>query len=312
MWATIELRELRVFLALAEELHFRRTAERLGLTQSRVSQSLRELEHKLGGQLVSRTSRRVALTPLGERFRTNTAAPYEQLIGVLERTSTMTRRVSGAVKLGLLFPTSGGTHLTEMVQAFEQRYPGCEVDVIDLPLSDPLGPLRRGEVDLIAMRLPLREPDLVIGPVMSREPRVLAVSRQHPLAQREQVSLEDVTDYEVVSTPFLPKETVQEMLPATSHSGRVIPRSRHVAHTLIDIITLVSLGRVVHPTVPSVPAYFNHANIVCIPIGDLPASSTALIWRRRGTDATSRAFIELARETLASRREQSRAKPRRS
>ena len=63
MWRAVELRELRVFLVLAEELHFGRTADRLGLTQSRVSQSIRDLERKLGLHLAARTSRRVVLTP---------------------------------------------------------------------------------------------------------------------------------------------------------------------------------------------------------------------------------------------------------
>src|SRR5919197_5792 len=85
MWQTIELHELRVFLTLAEELHFGRSAERLLLTSSRVSQVLRQLEHKLGGQLVHRTSRRVALTPLGERFQTEVRAAYDGLARVLER-----------------------------------------------------------------------------------------------------------------------------------------------------------------------------------------------------------------------------------
>ena len=68
MWQTVELREIRVFLTLTEELHFGRTAERLGLTQSRVSQTLRALERSLGDRLVDRTSRRVTLTPAGERL----------------------------------------------------------------------------------------------------------------------------------------------------------------------------------------------------------------------------------------------------
>src|SRR3954463_15667877 len=67
MWETIELREIRVFLALADELHFGRAAERLGVTQSRVSQSLRTLEAKLGERLVHRTSRRVTPTAAVER-----------------------------------------------------------------------------------------------------------------------------------------------------------------------------------------------------------------------------------------------------
>ena len=75
MHETVELREIRVFLTLAEELHFGRTADRLGLTQSRVSQSLRALERKLGEDLVHRTSRRVALTAPGERFRPRSVPP---------------------------------------------------------------------------------------------------------------------------------------------------------------------------------------------------------------------------------------------
>src|SRR4051794_21706154 len=102
MWSAVELREIRVFLALAEELHFRRAAERLQLTPSRVSQTLRELEAKLGGELLSRSSRRAALTPLGERFLAEARAPYEQLARVLERTLTANRALEGPLRLGLL------------------------------------------------------------------------------------------------------------------------------------------------------------------------------------------------------------------
>ncbi|MGH2805599.1 MAG: LysR family transcriptional regulator, partial [Thermoleophilaceae bacterium] len=69
MWESVELRDIRAFLVLADELHFGRTAERLGLTQSRVSQTIRTLEARLGGPLFERTSRRVRLTALGERLR---------------------------------------------------------------------------------------------------------------------------------------------------------------------------------------------------------------------------------------------------
>jgi DNA-binding transcriptional LysR family regulator len=69
MWETLELRELRVFLTLAEELHFARTAERLSLTPSRVSQMIRTLEARVGAKLFARTSRRVKLTTLGEELQ---------------------------------------------------------------------------------------------------------------------------------------------------------------------------------------------------------------------------------------------------
>ena len=68
MWSEVELSEIRVFLGLAEELHFGRTAERLHITPSYASQLIRRLETRLGGRLFDRTSRRVRLTPLGERL----------------------------------------------------------------------------------------------------------------------------------------------------------------------------------------------------------------------------------------------------
>src|SRR5215213_1306682 len=102
MWSAVELREIRVFVTLADELHFGRTAERLQVTPSRVSQTLRELEAKVGGQLFTRTSRRVALTPLGERFLAQVRPPYEELAGVLERTHAGNRGLDGTLRLGLL------------------------------------------------------------------------------------------------------------------------------------------------------------------------------------------------------------------
>ena len=118
MWETIELRELRVFLALAEELHFGSTAARLGLTQSRVSQSLRELEHKVGGRLFHRTSRRVRLSPLGERFLAEVGPAYAALAHALEAAHLANRSLAGTLRLGLLVPMSGGPHLMDKTDSW--------------------------------------------------------------------------------------------------------------------------------------------------------------------------------------------------
>src|SRR2546427_7636952 len=100
MWQSIELREIRIFLTLAEELHFGRTAERLNLTQSRVSQTLRGLETRLGDRLVHRPSRRVALTPAGERLRAQLDPAYRELLGVLRRVSPANLALPGVVAPG--------------------------------------------------------------------------------------------------------------------------------------------------------------------------------------------------------------------
>ena len=188
MWETVQLREIRVFLALARELHFGRAAERLGVTQSRVSQSLRELEAKLGERLVDRTSRRVALTAAGERFLADVEPAHRRLAAVLERASQHGGEIEGTVRIGLPNAVPGGARLVELIKAFEEKHPACDVDVKELALSHRFEPLRQGDVDLMASRLPVRHPDLVVGPTLSREARVLAVATDHPLGDRTEVT----------------------------------------------------------------------------------------------------------------------------
>jgi DNA-binding transcriptional LysR family regulator len=185
VWQTVDLGEVRVFLTLAEELHFGRKAERLQVTPSRVSQSLRGLEHKLGAQLVHRTSRRVQPTRFGERFLAGIRPAYDQLTGVLERTNAAARSLEGTLRLGLLSGPAGGAHLVEIIGAFETLHPECKVELVQLSWDDPLRPLRENDVELVASWIPLKQPDLVVGPILTRQPRVLAVARDHPLAERD-------------------------------------------------------------------------------------------------------------------------------
>lgn len=295
MHETVELRELRVFLTLAEELHFGRTAERLGLTQPRVSQSLRSLERKLGERLVHRTSRRVALTAPGERFRAEIAPPFAQLTSALER--TVIHRLRGPLRLGLRYPNFGGDELLRVIDAFEARHPLCEVQVAATPPDDPGGPLRRGEIDLVAMPV-LREPSgayVVVG-MLDTEPRVLAVARDHPLAGRRQVELEDLGDYQVVAPRVLPDDHQEAWVPLWTPSGRPIERHSQRPGTFDEMALLVARGKVVYPTVPASAPYFGPPNIVCIPLMGLPPVRKVLLALRGEWNPRLREFIRIARE----------------
>src|ERR671935_1612248 len=185
MWSAVELRDIRVFLTLAEELHFGHTAERLGLTPSRVSQILRELEAKLGARLVHRTSRRVQLTALGERFRYEVSEPATELGAILERTERAGSEGKAKLRIGTFSGPATGPHILRIVRAFNARHPDCVVDVQQLGQPErPFETLERGEFDMLAMWLPVGHPELVVGPTLTKEPRVLAVSPDHPLAPR--------------------------------------------------------------------------------------------------------------------------------
>lgn len=299
MWEGVELREIRVFLMLAEELHFGHSAERLGLTQARVSQSLRELERKLGQQLVHRTSRRVTLTPIGEKFQALIEPVYDQLNDVLERVHADSDRLEGTLRIGLVSGPSAGPRLMAIIDRFTTRHPGCEVDILDVSLGDILGPIRRGEVDVLAVRLPIDQPDLMVGPKLSSEPRVLAVARDHPLAQRDQVSIEDLADYKVAWCDGLPAELEEAFVPHETPSGRPIERlRRRPIRSFSELAVFVARGQIVHPTVPSMSAHWGHPGIVYVPIADMQEWSDGLVWLRRNLDPKVRELVRIASDLV--------------
>lgn len=296
----VELRELRVFLVLAEELHFGRTAHRFHLTASRVSQIIRTLEARLGGPLFERTSRRVRLTPVGEQLRDHLAPTLADLERGFHRAREALSGVAGTLRLGLYATTNGGPHLLEIVKNFETRHPDCRVEISNTGFDrDQLDWLRRGDVDLLAIRLPLTNPDVVIGPILSSEPRVLAVAVDHPLADRTSVTLEDLADYEVSDVPSLPRELMDAFIPPVTPSGKRLPRiERRLSETAVD----VALGKGVHPTVPSFLEHYPHPGVTAVPMPDLPASKTALVWLSANRSAKTEAFARVAEDVLESKR----------
>jgi DNA-binding transcriptional LysR family regulator len=301
MWQTIELRELRMFLALAEELHFGRTAERLQLTPSRVSQSLRALEDKLGAQLVHRTSRRVRLTPFGEGLLRDAAPVIEQLDAVLERTNASARSLEGTLRLGLLSGPAGGPHLVKIVNAFESRHPESSVETVQMAWDDPVGRLRKNDVEVMATWVPLKEPDLVVGPTLSRQPRTLAVAHDHPLAERDDVDVEELADHQVVRLDNdWPKELREAVVPSRTPQGRPIdgPRVGGGGRALLDLPVRVARGELVFPTVASAAPYMGALDLVFIPITGMEPLRSALVWRRPARDPKLRAFIRVARDVL--------------
>jgi DNA-binding transcriptional LysR family regulator len=300
MWQTVELREVRVFLTLAEELHFGRTAERLQVTPSRVSQSLRGLEHKLGAQLVHRTSRRVQLTPLGKRFLADVRPAYDQLTGVLQRTNAAARSLEGTLRLGLLSRPAGGPQLVEIIGAFEALHPECKVEVVQMSWDDPFGPLREGEIEVMASWTPLKQPDLVVGPTLTRQPRVLAVARDHPLAERDSVDVEELADHRVVRFEGWPKELDEGLVPFRTPGGRPIPWSRFRVgeRSVLDVSVRVARGEFVFVTVASAVPHMAEFELAFVPITGMPPFRSALVWRRPVRDPKLREFLGVARAVL--------------
>jgi DNA-binding transcriptional LysR family regulator len=298
MWHAVELREIRVFLVLAEELHFGRTASRVGLTQSRVSQTIRDLERKLGITLAVRTSRRVALTPAGERFRREAAGALAGLDDVLRSTHTSGGRIE-PVRIGAVSAVAGGPRLRAVVAAFETEHPDSTVEFVGLPFADRFGPLRRGEVDLVVTHLPLEQPDLVAGPVLSREPLMLGVATDHPLAARDAVTVEDLADHRIGQLDIQgPREMLELLAPRQTPTGRPIPRLRLRAREPSEIMQAIAMGRIVQPVTTTFAQSQRHPDVVFVPFSDLAPAKSILAWRRRDRDPGLREFLRVVRAEL--------------
>jgi DNA-binding transcriptional LysR family regulator len=295
MWHAVELREIRVFVALAKELHFGRAAERVGLTQSRVSQSIRDLERKLGVELAVRTSRRVTLTAAGERFLDEVTQALGSLEHVLRSTAEAAHVVTEPLRIGIPSAAAVSPRLQVLAEAYERAYPASPVQFIGLPFRDRFRPLREGAVELMVSTLPLDQPDLVIGPVLSREPRMLAVGRRHPLTGRPTVDVEDLADHAIGELDITaPAELVHEMAPSHTPSGRRIPRVPVAAAEPSGLILAVARGTVVQPVTSQFAATYTHPDVVYVPLAGLPPTRSALIWRRRDRNRALRAFLTLA------------------
>jgi DNA-binding transcriptional LysR family regulator len=293
----VELRQLRAFLVVAEELHFGRAADRLRVSPSRVSQLVRALETVIGAALFERTSRRVALTPIGERLRSRVGPACNELAQAVDDLRNHRDGLTGELRLGVVLATNGGPYLPEIIGLFEARHPACRVVVSEITWTDPLGPLRRGEVDLTAIRFPLRQPDLVVGPVLTTDARALAVADDHPLAGRSTVCVEDLGDYEVAAgTPAIPQELIDALLPRTTPSGR--PIARRTVSGAVQTLAMVARGEIVHATVASLPDYMSYPGITYIPIVDLPPCDAGLVWRASEETPAIQAFAVVTREVV--------------
>src|SRR4051812_26250310 len=121
----MELRDIEIFLTLAEELHFGRTAERLHITPSRVSQALKKQERQIGAPLFDRTSRVVRLTPLGEQVQRDLSAGYGQISEGIETAKGTVHGTVGTLTLGTIGPYP--MHINGVLELFQPRHPGARL-----------------------------------------------------------------------------------------------------------------------------------------------------------------------------------------
>ncbi|MFJ8867018.1 LysR family transcriptional regulator [Streptomyces sp. NPDC102473] len=293
----MELREIEIFLALAEELHFGRTADRLHVTPARVSQAIKKQERAIGAELFRRTSRTVQLTPIGVELRDGLAAGYRQIQEALAAAATAGQGITGELRVAYSAAWSGNL-IVAAADRFRAHHPHCVVHIQDSQLNDPLGPLRDGSTDLVLIELPIDEPDIVNGPVIFIEPRALVVPVGHPFAERETVSVEDLAEAPLVNITGQPQYFLDLHYPRRTPKGRPIPRGPSTT-AWQEVLALVAAGKGVSPTCARAAHYYARPDIAYVPFRDAPPVEYGLLWSATGNTPKVRAFVRTLLETAA-------------
>ncbi|MFC8719368.1 LysR family transcriptional regulator [Kitasatospora sp. NPDC057198] len=290
----MERDEVECFLLLAEELHFGRTADRMGLSRARVSQLVQRLERRVGAPLFVRTSRRVALSAIGRRLRADLEPHHRAMDAALARAVATARGIDTVLHVGFSNPLTGEL-VMRVTEELRGSHPGLAVEICEVPMADPYGRLRGGEFDVQLQELPVREDDLGGGPPLLTEERVLAVPSAHPLAARGTATLEDLADVPLLTVEGeLPDYRREHHAPARTPSGRPTAPGPAVTQ-LQEALVLVAAGRGALLTAAHTAAYFARPGVAYVPVTDADPVGYGLVWRTGNTTAALGAFADAAR-----------------
>jgi DNA-binding transcriptional LysR family regulator len=192
----VELRQLRYFVAVAEERHFGRAAKRLRLSQPPLSTQIKGLEEELGVKLFQRSTRQVALTDAGRTFLERAEGILEAVEEAKEAAKDADEGVRGRLEIGFISSATLGL-LPPSIRLFRERFGGVEIELRELTSAQQIDALYAGEIRVGLVRLPLRAPGLRFEP-LQEESFLVALPSGHPLEALESVPLEAMVDQPLI------------------------------------------------------------------------------------------------------------------
>jgi DNA-binding transcriptional LysR family regulator len=236
----MNLRQLRYFIVLAEELHFRRAAERLNITQSPLTMAIQELERELGGRLFYRTQRHVELTEAGAAFRIGAREVLDKMEASLQMTRDLLSGEPRRLRLGLTPGAGLLPFLAATLQRFHIAHPDVRLTLHELTVDEQRPrALQTRELDACVIRLPLTRKPTWAGSIKLLHDRlVVAMHCDHPLRNRSALTVADLADEPFIIHPQSSvtawRESVVQLCAQRSFSPRI-------AQETADIITILGL-----------------------------------------------------------------------
>lgn len=294
----IGLVQLRCFVAVAEELHFRRAAARLNMTQPPLSRHIQMLEHELGAPLLERGSRSVRLTAAGETLLRDA----RRLLLLAEEATRTTRRVArgeaGAVVIG--FTAASSYHvLPGLVSLIRAKLPDISLTLREKVSNEQLEALRAGQLDFGLLRPPVTLPGVQAARV-HREPLLVALPRDHPLATQPTVDLASLAGQPLITYPPVDGRYLHDLVMGALRDANVTPGAvQHISQTH-SILALVGAG-IGNALVPQAAERFCPSEVVLRSMAPSTAQYADLLcaWQEEGGNPARLAVLKMLRQEWA-------------
>jgi DNA-binding transcriptional LysR family regulator len=294
----IELRHLRAFVAVAEELHFGRAATRLHLAQPALTKQIQQLEVMLGVKLLDRSSRSVTLTPPGAAFLDEARRALDQTRRAVDVALRSARGETGLLRIGFSAsaPTGAFPHV---VRAFRRECPDVRLELTEMWSADQVEALLADRLDLGFGNEPAVGSELLEGQTVQEDPIVAAVPATHELAGRDSVRLRELSHEPFMTFPRATAPAYFDQLIAACHRAGFSPRFAQEIMAIPATLGLVAAGLGV-ALLPGGVRTLQRDGVSYVEIADTPAvMRTVIVWRRESASAVLRRFVEVARETVA-------------
>jgi DNA-binding transcriptional LysR family regulator len=280
MYHFMELRHLRYFIAVAEELHFGRAAQRLNICQPPLSQQIKSLEDELEVRLFDRSRKNISLTEAGSAFLVDARAILRHVESCKYRVRRISAGQEGELRLGLV-PSALDTFLPEAIGAFRLERPGITLELNELGTLAQLQAIGEGRIDLGIVRLFEQVPPGLNRETILREPYVLAIPHGHPLSEHKSVPLAALDGQPLLFFPREQHPRLFDRITACFAEVGSAPNIVQEASTKRASIAFVA-ARVGVALVPSSAGKQDYRGVVFRAVlGDLPWVEFSMVWRDR-------------------------------
>ena len=293
----MELRHLRYFVAVAEELHFHRAATRLHISQPPLSQQIRALERELGVTLLARNRRRVALTAAGTGFLEDARSILAAVDRAAERARDIARGAVGTLSLGFVGSAMFSPTLPTILRAFRTQYPDVGLVLRELPTSAQLEALLAGDLDVGVIRGPvdafMADGELELLTIQ-RERLIAAMPADHPLAARKRLRPADLRGESFVMLARREAPGAYASVVSAMREAGGLPDDVLEVAEMQTIISLVAGGFGVS-LVPASVGQVDRSGVVFRHLIGAPTNELALAWRPGADLPVRNEFVAIAR-----------------